>query len=300
MFSSSLHTLLLLLWLSAESSALVLIDPYSSTARTLCTDHLGLTQQQFEQCQGLCDALVEWNARINLISRKDCNEAVVFTRHLLPSLCAPSTYFHADTTVLDVGTGGGFPGLPLAIQYPETNFVLLDSVGKKLKAVKAIAESLGLDNVVGIHHGRVEDYPADSVDVVTGRSVTAVPQFCAWTQHVLKNNDDSRMLYWTGGEIPRSESDLAVDMFSIRDALVDPTMGLDNMDDAENEKKILVFDQDAVRQLGDGIVVQRTTPKGEKRSKTKRSRVKGAWKSREEPRQRGYEGFRRFNSLGEQ
>ena len=226
-----------------------------------------------------------------MISRKDSNEAVIFTRHLLPSLYAPQHLLSCGYDSPRCRHGRRITRIAAGD--------FLDSMGKKLKAAKAIAESLGLDYVVGIHHGRVEGYPADSVDVVTGRSVTAVPQFCAWTQHVLKNNDDSRMLYWTGGEIPRSESDLAVDMFSIRDALVDPTMGLDNMEDAENEKKILVF-EDAVRQLGDGIVVQRTTPKGEKRSKTKRSRVKGAWESREEPRQRGYEGFRRFNPLGEQ
>lgn len=269
------------------SQPLQLIDPYSTTARTLCTTRLGLSDLQFNQCQEFCDAIVEWNTRINLVSRKDCTEAVIFTRHVLPSLCTAS---HDETSllippgssVLDVGTGGGFPGIPLAIQYPDAQFLLLDSVGKKLKAVADIAQHL--PNIVGTHHGRVEEMDEHaSFDVVTGRAVTALPQFCAWTHPVLKEN--GRVLYWTGGS-SIEEEDLCEEVISVADVL-----GVHH-----DDKKILVLSKEAVQQLGAGITVQRSLPQKKKQGRKSKARLKGAWKPKDEPRQRGYENFRRFNS----
>jgi len=135
----------------------------------------------------LSELVCEWNEKINLVSRKDCTPQVVLERHILPSV-APLIVGTADTTTLhgptledgesprrlraiDVGTGGGFPGLPLAIACPDVDFVLLDSVGKKLIAVQEMAVELGLHNVV-THHGRAEEYPVRlGFDVAFGRSV---------------------------------------------------------------------------------------------------------------------------------
>ena len=271
------------------------IDPYSTTARNLCTTHLGLSDDQFTQCQALCDSLVAWNTRINLVSRKDCSEAVVFTRHVLPSLCTTAAQgtneehhqlLRPATTVLDVGTGGGFPGLPLAIQYPQAQLTLLDSVGKKLTAVAAMAEDLGLQQRVTTHHGRVEDLEGAAVfDVVTGRAVTSLPQFCAWTQHALAN--DGKLLYWTGGST-KEEEDLAEQVIRIEDVLGDSIA---------TDKKILVFSKQAVQQLGAGIHVQRSSPlQRQKKKRNQKLRIKGAWKPKDAPRQRGYENFRRYHS----
>ncbi len=131
-------------------------------------------QAQFSQLQGLFE---HWNAQINVISRKDI--AFLLERHVLHSLgIAKVMAFSPTTNVLDVGCGGGFPGIPLAILFPETNFYLIDSIGKKIKVVKEIVEALGLKNV-SAEQKRVEEVKG-KFEFIISRAVTDFPTFYRW------------------------------------------------------------------------------------------------------------------------
>ncbi|KAF0202755.1 MAG: hypothetical protein FD170_1604 [Bacteroidetes bacterium] len=154
---------------------------------------------QFEAMKGLYE---EWNAAINVISRKDMEH--LYERHILHALgIAKVIRFAPGTTILDVGTGGGFPGIPLAVLFPEANFHLIDSIGKKIKVVKAVTEALSLANVTSAQI-RVEDVP-EKFDFVVSRAVTAMPEFLYW---VRKNITKRRLnplhngvLYLKGGDL---------------------------------------------------------------------------------------------------
>jgi 16S rRNA (guanine527-N7)-methyltransferase len=138
-----------------------------------------LAAQTWERLALLIQHLQHWNTQINLVSRQDIHQLV--PRHLVPSLAfSRILQLQAGDSLLDVGTGGGFPGLPLAIAHPEVEFTLLDAVGKKLRAVHAIAQALGLRNVT-VHHGRIESYHGRHT-FVTGRSVKAFPIFRQWVR----------------------------------------------------------------------------------------------------------------------
>jgi len=155
--------------------------------------------QQFEQLEALYK---DWNAQINVISRKDIDE--LYLRHVLHSLAiAKVLYFLPNSKVLDVGTGGGFPGIPLAILFPETQFHLVDSIGKKIKVVQEVVNALGLKNVKATH-GRAEKVKGE-FDFIVSRAVTNMDDFVKWVRkkvvkkqnHELKNG----ILYLKGGDL---------------------------------------------------------------------------------------------------
>ena len=161
-----------------------------------------LSENQISQFSKLEELYTFWNAQINVISRKDIEELQI--RHVLHSLgIAKVQAFKSGTRILDVGTGGGFPGIPLAILFPETHFHLVDSIGKKIKVVKEVAAALDLKNV------KAEAIRAEEVkgefDFIVSRAVTNMDEFVKWTrnkiakkqQHELKNG----ILYLKGGDL---------------------------------------------------------------------------------------------------
>lgn len=161
-----------------------------------------LSDVQKEQFSKLQDLYEDWNLKINVVSRKDIDE--LYLRHVLHSLgIAKVMEFHSGSNVIDVGTGGGFPGIPLAILFPETNFHLVDSIGKKIKVVNEVVEGLGLENV-RTTHGRVEEVN-EEYDFIVSRAVAQMETFVRWTknkiikksQHPLKNG----ILYLKGGDL---------------------------------------------------------------------------------------------------
>jgi len=161
-----------------------------------------LSEKQIEQFNQLEDLYKTWNAQINVISRKDIDE--LYTRHVLHSLAIAKTVnFNPKSRVLDVGTGGGFPGIPLAILFPKTKFVLVDSIGKKIKVVKEISEALGLENVNAIHT-RAEKVKGE-FDFVVSRAVTKMDDFYKWIKKKIspKHRHEIRngILYLKGGDL---------------------------------------------------------------------------------------------------
>ena len=156
-------------------------------------------QKQFGQLEAL---YTDWNSKINVISRKDIEE--LYLRHVLHSLgIAKIVSFKPKSKILDVGTGGGFPGIPLAILFPESQFHLVDSIGKKLKVVEGVAEALGLKNVKTIH-GRAEIVKGE-FDFIVSRAVTDMPTFVSWVKGKIakKQNHDIKngILYLKGGDL---------------------------------------------------------------------------------------------------
>ena len=142
-----------------------------------------LTEKQKVQFKMLPDVYLEWNEKINVISRKDMDELI--ERHVLHSLSiAKYQPFKKGWYVVDLGTGGGFPGIPLAILYPDVQFVLVDSIGKKIKVVEAVVEALKLENVKAIW-GRVEDQKVKANLVVT-RAVAPIGKLAEWSSKILK------------------------------------------------------------------------------------------------------------------
>mgnify|MGYP001313041472 CR=1 FL=1 len=161
-----------------------------------------LTENQKNQFNKLQDLYVKWNAQINVISRKDIDE--LYTRHVLHSLgIAKVIQFKAGTSIMDVGTGGGFPGIPLAILFPESNFYLIDTIGKKIKVVNAVAEALALQNVEGVQK-RAEKVKFE-FDFIISRAVTYLPKFNNWIKGKFSNesfNDlPNGLLYLKGGDL---------------------------------------------------------------------------------------------------
>ena len=168
-----------------------------------------LSDKQREQFSALTDLYTFWNAQINVVSRKDMGDFL--ERHVLHSLgIAKVMPFESGTKVLDVGTGGGFPGIPLAILFPDVDFYLVDSIGKKIKVVRAVAQELGLKNVRSAHE-RAENIN-EKFDFVVSRAVTRMPTFLKWIEgklsHFCKNDFPNGILYLKGGDLTEEMSDV--------------------------------------------------------------------------------------------
>ena len=184
-----------------------------------------LTEQQKERFAALPELYADWNSKINVISRKDMDNFV--EHHVLHSLAiAKVLRFKSMADVMDVGTGGGFPGIPLAIMFPDTNFYLVDSIGKKIKVVQSVAEQLRLTNV------RAEQIRAEQVkgdfDFIVSRAVTDLSQFVGWVKgkvsdsqyHKLRNG----ILYLKGGDLDEELAPFRkkVQLFDISDFFEEP------------------------------------------------------------------------------
>ena len=161
-----------------------------------------LTEIQIAQFQKLEELYQDWNAKINVISRKDIDE--LYTKHVLHSLAiAKIQKFEAGTYILDVGTGGGFPGIPLAILFPETRFYLIDIILKKINVVNAVVEGLGLKNVKA-EQMRAENVKGD-FDFIVSRAVTNMPDFVSWIKDKIKKTNKHELqngiLYLKGGDL---------------------------------------------------------------------------------------------------
>lgn len=158
-----------------------------------------IQQKQFLQLE---DLYKDWNQKINVVSRKDIDE--LYLRHVLHSLgIAKIQQFKPDASVLDVGTGGGFPGVPLAILYPDVHFTLVDSIGKKIKVVDEVVAGLGLENVTTIND-RVEVVKGQ-FDFIVSRAVAAMPTFVYWVKGKIKKESLHKrrngILYLKGGDL---------------------------------------------------------------------------------------------------
>ncbi|MEW7290962.1 16S rRNA (guanine(527)-N(7))-methyltransferase RsmG [Aquimarina sp. 2304DJ70-9] len=161
-----------------------------------------ITEEQQDQFSQLGELYEEWNAKINVISRKDIES--LYERHVLHSLgIAKIIQFKPGTHVLDVGTGGGFPGIPLAILFPETQFYLVDVIAKKIKVVNEVAKALGLKNIKA-EQRRAGTFD-DRFDFIVSRAVTNMPDFVKWVRKNIakKSNHDLRngILYLKGGDL---------------------------------------------------------------------------------------------------
>ena len=161
-----------------------------------------LSKQQYQQFEQLEELYKTWNAQINVISRKDID--ALYEKHVLHALgIAKVQSFKSGAKVLDVGTGGGFPGIPLAILFPKVKFYLIDSIGKKIKVVQAVADALNLNNVEA-RHQRAQEFK-QPVDFVVSRAVTRMEDFVPWVKKNIKNKGMHRLgngiLYLKGGDL---------------------------------------------------------------------------------------------------
>jgi len=161
-----------------------------------------LTEDQLEKFTKLKDLYKDWNLKINVVSRKDIDE--IYLRHVLHSLgIAKVQQFRSGSTVMDVGTGGGFPGIPLAILFPETQFHLVDSIGKKIKVVNEVKEGLGLENVK-TSNCRVEEID-EQYDFIVSRAVAQMETFVRWVKGKIKKKSNHELkngiLYLKGGDL---------------------------------------------------------------------------------------------------
>lgn len=179
------------------------------------------TGKQIEQFAALQELYMDWNNKINVISRKDIDS--LYLKHVLHSLAIPTIIdFKAGAQIIDIGTGGGFPGVPLAIYFPEVEFHLVDSIAKKLKVIEAVKEAIGLSNVT-TQHTRAEDIKNRQFDFVVSRAVAPLKDLWQWGKPLIKKGNahelPNGLVCLKGGELAReiSESMLRPRMISIEE-----------------------------------------------------------------------------------
>ena len=178
-----------------------------------------LTEDQLSKFEKLEELYKDWNLKINVVSRKDIDE--IYLRHVIHSLgIAKVQKFKPGSKILDVGTGGGFPGIPLAIMFPESTFHLVDSIGKKIKVVDEVSEGLGLENVTSFNQ-RVEELN-HNYDFIVSRAVAIMPTFVRWVKgKIAKESNHERrngILYLKGGDLSEELKDYrTAEIFELSD-----------------------------------------------------------------------------------
>ena len=177
-----------------------------------------LDKHQISQFAQLGELYAEWNAQINVVSRKDIE--YLYERHVLHSLgIAKVMEFKDGSSILDVGTGGGFPGIPLAILYPDSFFHLIDAIGKKITVVKAVAEALELENVKA-EHLRAEDSKYQ-YDFVVSRAVTQMPKFVGWVRSKISTRQSNELpnglLALKGGDLAEELANYRANIYNLKD-----------------------------------------------------------------------------------
>lgn len=185
------------------------------------------TDNQLHQFAQLGDLYNDWNSKINVISRKDIDS--LYEKHVLHSLAIAAVIeFKPGTTIIDIGTGGGFPGIPLAIFFPEVQFHLVDSIAKKLKVVEHVAEGIGLKNVT-IQHTRAEDIKNRKWDFVVSRAVAPLKDLWKWGKPLLKKGHEHELknglICLKGGDLAQEifESGLRPNMVNIESLFTEPS-----------------------------------------------------------------------------
>ena len=161
-----------------------------------------LSEQQREQFARLGEVYAEWNAKINVVSRKDMEH--IYLHHILHSLAIAKVCHFADgAQVLDVGCGGGFPSVPLAIMFPSVQFTACDSIGKKIRVVEGVCEAVGIKNIRTVN-GRVEQLK-EQFDYIVSRAVTDMPTFVGWVRGMVRKGEKGSLpngiLYLKGGDL---------------------------------------------------------------------------------------------------
>ncbi|WP_076381852.1 16S rRNA (guanine(527)-N(7))-methyltransferase RsmG [Filimonas lacunae] len=179
------------------------------------------TEKQLEQLTALKELYTEWNEKINVISRKDIDS--LYLKHVLHSLTIAAVIdFRPGSQIIDIGTGGGFPGIPLAIFFPEVQFHLVDSIAKKLKVVQAVAEGAGLTNVT-VQHTRAEEIKGRKFDFAVSRAVAPLKDLLQWSNPLLKKGGTQELanglICLKGGDLAQeiSESNARPRMIPVRD-----------------------------------------------------------------------------------
>ena len=171
---------------------------------------IDFSEKQIEQFAALKDLYTDWNAKINVISRKDMDN--FYEHHVLHSLAIASKFeFTKDMQVMDLGCGGGFPGIPLAIMFPNANFHLVDSINKKLKVVSEIAAAIGLQNLT-TQHSRAEEIKNRKFDVVISRAVAPLKDLWHWSKPLIQKNKIS-LAGVPNGLICLKGGDLTIEIF---------------------------------------------------------------------------------------